>query len=76
MFQWEVKAPMPSTCFRSICKQISKLHEAIIDILPEDQIKVGQVVPFEGQWLFQFDRQPRFLSICCHLQMCWPRWLS
>ncbi|XP_052275668.1 vacuolar protein sorting-associated protein 54-like isoform X1 [Dreissena polymorpha] len=37
--RWEVKAPMPSSCFRAICKQMAKLHEAIIDILPQDQIK-------------------------------------
>lgn len=40
-FQWEVKAPMPSMCFRSICKQISKMHEAVLDILPADQVKVS-----------------------------------
>ena len=32
---------MPSACFRAICKQMAKLHEAIIDILPQEQIKVG-----------------------------------
>ncbi|XP_062586622.1 vacuolar protein sorting-associated protein 54-like isoform X2 [Saccostrea cucullata] len=37
--KWEVKAPMPSMCFRSICKQISKMHEAVLDILLPDQIK-------------------------------------
>lgn len=37
--KWEVKAPMPSMCFRSICKQISKMHEAVLDILPADQVK-------------------------------------
>ena len=39
-FQWEVKAPMPSQCFRAICRQISKMHEAVIDILPTNQIQV------------------------------------
>ncbi|XP_033735707.1 vacuolar protein sorting-associated protein 54-like [Pecten maximus] len=39
LVKWEVKAPMPSACFRSICKQITKMHEVVIDILPEDQIK-------------------------------------
>ncbi|KAL4238528.1 Vacuolar protein sorting-associated protein 54 [Mactra antiquata] len=37
--RWEVKAPMPSSCFRAICKQMAKLHEAIIDILPQEQVK-------------------------------------
>ena len=39
--QWEVKAPMPSACFRNICKQFAKLHEAITDLLPTDQISVS-----------------------------------
>ncbi|XP_066279264.1 vacuolar protein sorting-associated protein 54-like isoform X1 [Branchiostoma lanceolatum] len=38
--KWEAKAPMPSSTFRSICKQISKLHEAIVDLLPPEQIRV------------------------------------
>ncbi|XP_071079341.1 vacuolar protein sorting-associated protein 54-like [Haliotis cracherodii] len=37
--QYEVKAPMPSACFRSLCKQMAKLHEAIIEILPVSQVK-------------------------------------
>ncbi|XP_035680170.1 vacuolar protein sorting-associated protein 54-like isoform X2 [Branchiostoma floridae] len=38
--KWEAKAPMPSSTFRTICKQISKLHEAIVDLLPPEQIRV------------------------------------
>ena len=38
--QWEVKAPMPSSCFRSIVRQISKLHEAIYGLLPSSQVQV------------------------------------
>ena len=41
ILQWEVKAPMPSVCFRSICKQMAKLHEAITELLPQCQIKVS-----------------------------------
>ncbi|WAR19535.1 VPS54-like protein [Mya arenaria] len=37
--KWEVKAPMPSSCFRAICKQMAKLHEAIVDILPQERVK-------------------------------------
>ncbi|XP_052766804.1 vacuolar protein sorting-associated protein 54-like [Mya arenaria] len=37
--RWEVKAPMPSSCFRAICKQMAKLHEAIVDILPQERVK-------------------------------------
>ena len=33
---------MPSACFRAICKQMAKLHEAIVDILPQEQVKVGE----------------------------------
>ncbi|KAM6972087.1 vacuolar protein sorting-associated protein 54 [Aplochiton taeniatus] len=35
--KYEVKAPMPSTCFRNVCKQVGKMHEAISELLPEDQ---------------------------------------
>ena len=32
---------MPSACFRSLCKQIVKLHEAISDLLPTIQVYVS-----------------------------------
>ncbi|KAK2507380.1 hypothetical protein MC885_015472 [Smutsia gigantea] len=35
--KYEVKAPVPSACFRNICKQMAKMHEAIFDLLPEEQ---------------------------------------
>ncbi|KAM9316066.1 vacuolar protein sorting-associated protein 54 [Gastrophryne carolinensis] len=35
--KYEVKAPVPSMCFRNICKQMAKMHEAIYDLLPEEQ---------------------------------------
>ncbi|XP_061736689.1 vacuolar protein sorting-associated protein 54 isoform X5 [Nerophis ophidion] len=38
--KYEVKAPMPSSCFRNICKQTSKMHEAINDLLPEEQTQM------------------------------------
>lgn len=38
--QYEVKAPMPSACFRNICKQMAKMHEAIYELLPEEQTQV------------------------------------
>ena len=31
--QYEVIAPVPSQCFRSICQQISRVHEIITEIL-------------------------------------------
>lgn len=33
--KWEVKAPMPSREFRMVCRQMTKLHEMIYDLLPE-----------------------------------------
>lgn len=38
--QYEVKAPMPSACFRNVCKQMAKMHEAISELLPEEQTQV------------------------------------
>ncbi|XP_074780420.1 vacuolar protein sorting-associated protein 54 isoform X2 [Athene noctua] len=38
--KYEVKAPVPSTCFRNICKQMAKMHEAIYDLLPEEQTQM------------------------------------
>ncbi|KAK7930653.1 hypothetical protein WMY93_007048 [Mugilogobius chulae] len=38
--KYEVKAPMPSACFRNVCKQMAKMHEAIYDLLPEEQTQM------------------------------------
>ncbi|KAK9540800.1 hypothetical protein VZT92_003226 [Zoarces viviparus] len=38
--RYEVKAPMPSACFRNACKQMAKMHEAISELLPEDQTQM------------------------------------
>ncbi|XP_056264350.1 vacuolar protein sorting-associated protein 54 isoform X3 [Pseudoliparis swirei] len=38
--KYEVKAPMPSACFRNVCKQMSKMHEAISELLPEEQMQM------------------------------------
>ncbi|RVE76491.1 hypothetical protein OJAV_G00008770 [Oryzias javanicus] len=38
--RYEVKAPMPSTCFRNVCKQMAKMHEAIYELLPEEQTQM------------------------------------
>uniref|UniRef100_A0A3Q2WKV4 Vacuolar protein sorting-associated protein 54 n=1 Tax=Haplochromis burtoni TaxID=8153 RepID=A0A3Q2WKV4_HAPBU len=38
--KYEVKAPMPSACFRNICKQMAKMHEAIYELLPEEQTQM------------------------------------
>ncbi|RMZ98983.1 vacuolar sorting-associated 54 isoform X2 [Brachionus plicatilis] len=36
---YEVKAPVPSQSFRSICSQIEKVYQLLIDLLPETSIK-------------------------------------
>uniref|UniRef100_A0A3Q3XL76 Vacuolar protein sorting-associated protein 54 n=1 Tax=Mola mola TaxID=94237 RepID=A0A3Q3XL76_MOLML len=36
----ELKAPMPSSCFRNVCKQMAKMHEAICELLPEEQMQM------------------------------------
>ncbi|XP_071385443.1 vacuolar protein sorting-associated protein 54 [Centroberyx affinis] len=38
--KYEVKAPMPSPCFRHVCKQMAKMHEAISELLPEGQTQM------------------------------------
>ncbi|XP_077380102.1 vacuolar protein sorting-associated protein 54 isoform X2 [Festucalex cinctus] len=38
--KYEVKAPMPSSCFRHVCKQMVKMHEAINDLLPAEQTQM------------------------------------
>ncbi|XP_019720066.1 vacuolar protein sorting-associated protein 54 isoform X1 [Hippocampus comes] len=38
--KYEVKAPMPSSCFRNVCKQMVKMHEAINDLLPPEQTQM------------------------------------
>ncbi|TRY86070.1 hypothetical protein DNTS_030167 [Danionella cerebrum] len=38
--KYEVKAPMPSACLRNVCKQMLKMHEAIYELLPEEQTQM------------------------------------
>ncbi|KAL1006118.1 hypothetical protein UPYG_G00068070 [Umbra pygmaea] len=38
--KYEVKAPMPSACFRNVCKQMGKMHEALSELLPEEQAQM------------------------------------
>ncbi|TSK18080.1 Vacuolar protein sorting-associated protein 54 [Bagarius yarrelli] len=40
LLKYEVKAPMPSLCFRNLCKQMMKMHEAIYELLPEEQTQM------------------------------------
>lgn len=39
LFSWDAKPPVPSQTFRNISKHLVKLHEALIDILPIEQIR-------------------------------------
>ncbi|KAJ8394189.1 hypothetical protein AAFF_G00049940 [Aldrovandia affinis] len=41
--KYEVKAPMPSVCFRNVCKQMGKMHEAIYELLPEGQAQLARL---------------------------------
>jgi vacuolar protein sorting-associated protein 54 len=38
--QYEVIAPVPSQCFRSICQQITRVHEIVSQLLGEQTIIV------------------------------------
>uniref|UniRef100_A0A8C5NEE7 Vacuolar protein sorting-associated protein 54 n=1 Tax=Gouania willdenowi TaxID=441366 RepID=A0A8C5NEE7_GOUWI len=38
--KYEMKAPMPSSCLRNVCKQMAKMHEAINELLPEQQTQM------------------------------------
>lgn len=66
-FQYEVKAPVPSACFRNICKQMAKMHEAIYDLLPEEQTQVNvtfemHVTPLLQTHVHSVTREPSALS--------------
>lgn len=37
--RWEAKPPTPSPSFKSIVKQTTKLHEALVDLLPPEQLQ-------------------------------------
>ena len=37
--RWEAKAPSPSPSFKIIVKQMTKLHEALVDLLPPEQLQ-------------------------------------
>ncbi|KAK9507876.1 hypothetical protein O3M35_007645 [Rhynocoris fuscipes] len=36
---WEAKPPVPSKSFQNICKHLKKLHEAVLNVLPQEQIQ-------------------------------------
>uniref|UniRef100_H2ZNG2 Vacuolar protein sorting-associated protein 54 C-terminal domain-containing protein n=1 Tax=Ciona savignyi TaxID=51511 RepID=H2ZNG2_CIOSA len=47
--RWEVKAPVPSISIRNICKQISKFHETVRVLLPQEQT-MGIVMRLNDQF--------------------------
>lgn len=38
LFDYEVKAPVPSQCFRTICSEIAKVHPIVCDILSQPSL--------------------------------------
>ncbi|XP_078464612.1 vacuolar protein sorting-associated protein 54 isoform X1 [Lampetra planeri] len=40
LFRYEVKAPVPSACFRNVSKQMAKMHEAVCELLPNEQVQL------------------------------------
>lgn len=64
--QYEVKAPMPSACFRNVCKQMAKMHEAICELLPEEQMQVRETLAgFERPSKTLEPTNPVLLRRCC-----------
>ncbi|XP_067943654.1 vacuolar protein sorting-associated protein 54-like isoform X2 [Watersipora subatra] len=37
--QWEIRPPMPSLCFRTLCKQLKKFYEALCDVIEPSQLQ-------------------------------------
>ncbi|XP_069464288.1 vacuolar protein sorting-associated protein 54 isoform X2 [Ambystoma mexicanum] len=60
--KYEVKAPVPSACFRNICKQMAKMHEAIYDLLPEEQTQM-LFLRINASYKLHFKRQLAHLNI-------------
>ncbi|XP_069090331.1 vacuolar protein sorting-associated protein 54 isoform X2 [Pleurodeles waltl] len=60
--KYEVKAPVPSACFRNICKQMAKMHEAIYDLLPEEQTQM-LFLRINASYKLHFKRQLAHLNV-------------
>ncbi|XP_064181238.1 vacuolar protein sorting-associated protein 54 [Anguilla rostrata] len=60
--KYEVKAPMPSSCFRNVCKQMAKMHEAIYDLLPEEQTRM-LFLRINGSFKLHLKRQLSRLNV-------------
>lgn len=66
--QWEVRPPMPSQVMRSIVKQIIKLHEALLAILPASQVEVCCVKPVLSLFFFFLKEVDKLAhdKVCIH----------
>lgn len=60
--KYEVKAPVPSPCFRNICKQMTKMHEAIFDLLPEEQTQM-LFLRINASYKFHLKKQLSHLNV-------------
>lgn len=38
--EWDAKPPVPSKAFRNVSRHLTKLHEAVSTVLPEEQVKL------------------------------------
>ncbi|MPC74686.1 Vacuolar protein sorting-associated protein 54 [Portunus trituberculatus] len=52
---WEARSPVPSPSFSGILKALSKLHEAVSDVLPPQQMLV---VPVTYKNVLDLQQQP------------------
>nr|Q9JMK8.1 RecName: Full=Vacuolar protein sorting-associated protein 54; AltName: Full=Vps54-like protein [Rattus norvegicus]CAB96885.1 Vps54l-like protein [Rattus norvegicus] len=58
----EVEAPAPSPCFRNICKQMTKMHEAIFDLLPKEQTQM-LILRINASYKFHLKKQLSHLNV-------------
>uniref|UniRef100_H3CAL9 Vacuolar protein sorting-associated protein 54 n=1 Tax=Tetraodon nigroviridis TaxID=99883 RepID=H3CAL9_TETNG len=61
--KYEVKAPMPSLCFRNVCKQMAKMHEAIYELLPEEQTQQMLFLRINASFKMHLKRQLARLGV-------------
>lgn len=38
--EWDAKPPVPSKAFRNVSRHLTKLHEAVSSVLPEEQVRL------------------------------------
>nr|CAB3267649.1 vacuolar protein sorting-associated protein 54 [Phallusia mammillata] len=62
--KWEVKAPVPSSSFRGICKQLTKFHDTVSALLPQDQIR-NIVLTLNDELKFRVRKVLQRLNVRC-----------